>query len=130
MCPKHKNMRWSTHDSGVITFIHVGNEFGHPEWLDFPRAGNSESYHYARRQFNLVDDKLLKYRHLNDFDSAMNKVEDSLQWLSAPQAYVSRKHEGDKVIVFERPADVVWLFNFNPTQSFTDYKIGVDLPGK
>ena len=70
-------MRWSTHDSGIITSIHVGNEFGHPEWLDFPRAGNSESYHYARRQFNLVDDKLLKYRHLNDFDAAMNNLEES-----------------------------------------------------
>ena len=38
----------------------IGNEFGHPEWLDFPREGNGFSYYYARRQMNLVDDKLLR----------------------------------------------------------------------
>ena len=46
---------------------------GHPEWLDFPRAGNNSSYHYARRQFNLVDDEALRYKMLNDFDADMNK---------------------------------------------------------
>ena len=46
---------------------------GHPEWLDFPRAGNNSPYHYARRQFNLVDDGELRYRFLNEFDAAMNK---------------------------------------------------------
>lgn len=59
----------------------IGNEFGHPEWLDFPRKGNNESYHYARRQWNLVDDELLKYRFLNEFDSAMNKLEEKYGWL-------------------------------------------------
>lgn len=59
----------------------IGNEFGHPEWLDFPRKGNNESYHYARRQWNLVDDELLKYRFLNEFDSAMNKLEAKYGWL-------------------------------------------------
>ena len=46
---------------------------GHPEWLDFPRAGNNSSYHYARRQWNLADDRHLRYRFLNEFDAAMNK---------------------------------------------------------
>jgi 1,4-alpha-glucan branching enzyme len=46
---------------------------GHPEWLDFPRAGNNDSYHYARRQFNLVDDDKLRYKFLYAFDAAMNK---------------------------------------------------------
>lgn len=59
----------------------LGNEFGHPEWLDFPRAGNNESYHYARRQFNLVGDQLLKYRFLNEFDAAMNALEERFGWL-------------------------------------------------
>ena len=55
---------------GYLNFI--GNEFGHPEWLDFPRAGNNSSYHYARRQWNLVDDESLRYKFLNKFDAAMN----------------------------------------------------------
>ena len=62
-----------------------GNEFGHPEWLDFPRIGNGESYHYARRQFNLADDQLLKYRFLNNFDRDMNWLEKRYAWLSSEQ---------------------------------------------
>lgn len=58
-----------------------GNEFGHPEWLDFPRAGNNDSYHYARRQWHLVDDEVLKYKFLNAFDADMNKLEERYGWL-------------------------------------------------
>ena len=65
----------------LCVFFLIGNEFGHPEWLDFPRVGNNESYHYARRQWNLVDDELLKYRYLNDFDAAMNHLEEQYGWL-------------------------------------------------
>ncbi|KAH0507527.1 1,4-alpha-glucan-branching enzyme [Microtus ochrogaster] len=61
------------------------NEFGHPEWLDFPRKGNNESYHYARRQFHLTDDDLLRYKFLNNFDRDMNRLEERCGWLSAPQ---------------------------------------------
>lgn len=65
-----------------IFFIFIkGNEFGHPEWLDFPRQGNNDSYHYARRQWHLVDDELLKYKYLNNFDRAMNHLEDKYGWL-------------------------------------------------
>lgn len=69
------------------------SEFGHPEWLDFPRAGNNDSYQYARRQFNLPDDPLLRYRYLNNFDAAMNAAEEKYGWLSSPQAYISLKNE-------------------------------------
>lgn len=62
----------------------IGNEFGHPEWLDFPRVGNNESYHYARRQFNLVDMDHLRYRQLYTFDRDMNRTEDKYGWLAAP----------------------------------------------
>jgi hypothetical protein len=61
----------------------LGNEFGHPEWLDFPRAGNNDSYHYARRLFHLPDDESLRYKYLNAWDQAMNTVEEKYQWLSA-----------------------------------------------
>lgn len=113
---------------GYLTFM--GNEFGHPEWLDFPRVGNNESYHYCRRQYYLADDKLLKYQYLNNFDRSMMHLEIKYSWLSHPQNYVSRKHEGDKVIVFDRADKLVFVFNFHPSQSYTDYKIGVNIPGK
>uniref|UniRef100_A0A5K3EQB0 1,4-alpha-glucan branching enzyme n=1 Tax=Mesocestoides corti TaxID=53468 RepID=A0A5K3EQB0_MESCO len=125
----HKMIRFITHALGGEGYLNfMGNEFGHPEWLDFPREGNNSSYHYARRQWHLVDDPLLKYKYLNNWDRAMQHLEEKYHWLSAPQAYVSRKHEDDKVIVFER-AGVLFVFNFHPHKSFTDYRIGVDTPG-
>lgn len=125
----HKMIRLITHALGGEAYLNfMGNEFGHPEWLDFPRAGNNDSYHYARRQWNLVDDKLLKYKFLNEFDRAMNELEDKYGWLHADPAYVSWKHESDKVITFER-AGLVFVFNFHPTQSFTDYSVGTNWAG-
>nr|XP_002131559.1 1,4-alpha-glucan-branching enzyme [Ciona intestinalis] len=126
----HKMIRLITHGLGGEGYLNfIGNEFGHPEWLDFPRAGNSSSYHYARRQFHLVDDNLLRYKFLYKFDSAMQNTEETYGWLAAKQAYVSRKHNGDKVFVFER-AGVLFLFNFHHSQSFTGYRVGVQNPGK
>lgn len=125
----HKMIRLITHGLGGEAYLNfIGNEFGHPEWLDFPRVGNNESYHYARRQFNLADDTNLKYKFLFEFDSAMNHLENKYGWLSASQAYVSWKHEDDKVICFER-AGLVWVFNFHPTKSFADYRVGVEVSG-
>lgn len=127
----HKMIRLLTHGLGGEAWLNFeGNEFGHPEWLDFPRQGNNSSYHYARRQFNLVDDELLRYKFLNNFDRAMNTLEDKYRWLDVfDSGYVSWKHEADKVIAFER-GKCVFVFNFNPTQSFTDYRIGTNEPGK
>lgn len=125
----HKMIRLVTHGLGGEGYLNFeGNEFGHPEWLDFPREGNNNSFWYARRQLNLTDDQLLRYRFLNDFDSAMQHTESKYGWLHAPQAYVSLKNENDKVLVFER-AGLLWIFNFNPTESFTDYRVGVDVAG-
>ncbi|THH30686.1 hypothetical protein EUX98_g3499 [Antrodiella citrinella] len=125
----HKMIRLIVHSLGGEGYLNFeGNEFGHPEWLDFPRAGNGDSFQYARRQWNIVDDKLLRYRYLNEFDKAMNALDAKYNWLSAPQAYVSLKHEVDKVVVYER-AGLLFIFNFHPTQSFTDYRVGVEVPG-
>ncbi len=125
----HKLIRLITHGLGGEGYLNFeGNEFGHPEWLDFPREGNNNSYWYARRQFNLVDDHLLRYRFLNDFDIKMQTAEERYGWLHAPQAYISLKHETDKVIVFER-AGLLWIFNFHPTASYTDYRVGVQEAG-
>lgn len=125
----HKLIRLLTHSLGGEAYLNFeGNEFGHPEWLDFPNKNNGDSYHYARRQFNLVDDKLLRYRHLYEFDAGMQHCERQHQWLNTPQAYVSLKNESDKVIAFERNG-LLFIFNFHPTQSFTDYRIGVEVAG-
>jgi len=78
-----------THGLGGEGYLNFeGNEFGHPEWLDFPRAGNNNSYHYARRQWNIVDDHLLRYKYLNEFDKAMQNLEEEWGWLSSHQVYI------------------------------------------
>ena len=100
-----------------------------PKWLDFPREGNGNSFHYARRQWNVVDDPLLRYKYLNNFDKAMQHLEEEYSWLDSPQAWVSLKHETDKVVVFER-AGLLFVFNFHPTNSFPDYRVGVDVAGE
>uniref|UniRef100_A0A0M3IT66 Alpha-amylase_C domain-containing protein n=1 Tax=Ascaris lumbricoides TaxID=6252 RepID=A0A0M3IT66_ASCLU len=70
-----------------------GNEFGHPEWLDFPREGNKESFHYCRRQWHLADDDLLRYKFLNRWDKAMNTVEEKHHFLSrGPKNFMSMLH--------------------------------------
>ncbi|OMJ29557.1 1,4-alpha-glucan-branching enzyme [Smittium culicis] len=125
----HKMIRLITFGlggEGYLTF--EGNEFGHPEWLDFPRDGNNSSFQYARRQFNLIDDQLLRYKYLNNFEKAISKLEEQFKWLTSNDQYTSLKHEGDKVIVFER-GNLVWAFNFHPTNSYTDYRIGVPKAG-
>lgn len=125
----HKMIRLLTHSLGGEGYLNFeGNEFGHPEWLDFPREGNNNSFWYARRQLNLTEDHLLRYQYLNNFDRSMNQCEAKYGWLHSPQAYISLKHEVDKVIVFER-AGLVFLFNFHPSQSFADYRIGIEVAG-
>lgn len=128
----HKMIRLITHGLGGEGYLNfIGNEFGHPEWLDFPREGNNSSFQHARRQFNLIDGhdgSLLRYKYLYAFDREMNTVEARFKWLAAPQAYVSLKHQGDRVVAFDR-AGVVFIFNWS-ISSYTDYKIGVPEPGK
>ena len=125
----HKLIRLITFGlAGESYLTFMGNEFGHPEWLDFPRQGNGFSYHYARRQYNLVHDPLLRYKYLARFDQAMLALDIHHSLLSFPPAYVSLKHQVDKVIAFER-AGLVFIFNLHPSKSFPDYPIGVDIPG-
>ncbi|PKP32714.1 MAG: 1,4-alpha-glucan-branching enzyme [Bacteroidetes bacterium HGW-Bacteroidetes-16] len=106
-----------TAGDGYLTFM--GNEFGHPEWIDFPRQGNNWSYTYARRQWNLVDNKELRYHLLSDFDSAMINLEKENHWLSQSMQPISL-NDGDQVMIFSR-AELLFIFNFNPSISFTDY---------
>ena len=123
----HKMIRTvtlATAGQGYLNFI--GNEFGHPEWVDFPREGNGWSYKYARRQWSLVDNENLKYHCLRDWEREVFKIFSSHSllenniWAEMPFANVA-----DQVLAVKR-GNVVFLFNFNPTESFTDYP--VDLP--
>lgn len=125
----HNMILLITHSLGGEAYLNfMGNEFGHPEWLDFPRVGNNESYQYARRQWNLVDDDMLKYKLMANWDRAVNKLEKKYGWLHSNPAYVSWKHEDDKVIAYER-ANLVFVFNFHPIKSFADYPVGVEQAG-
>jgi len=117
----HKMIRLitaSTINGGYLNFM--GNEFGHPEWIDFPREGNDWSHKYARRQWNLVDNKELCYHFLGDFDRDMLatiKSERNFQKLKVQEVW---HNDGDQVLAYSR-GDLLFVFNFSPTKSFTDY---------
>jgi len=117
----HKMIRLVTAaaiNGGYLNFM--GNEFGHPEWIDFPREGNGWSYKYARRQWNLVDNKELDYHYLGDFDKQMLKViKSEKDFIKTPVQEIWH-NDGDQVLAFMR-GNLVFVFNFNPTTSFTDY---------
>ena len=117
----HKMIRLataSTINGGYLNFM--GNEFGHPEWIDFPREGNGWSYKYARRQWNLVDNKELDYHYLGDFDCEMLKViKDERNFIRTAIQEVWH-NDGDQVLAYMR-GDLLFVFNFSPTKSFTDY---------
>eukprot|EP01099_Mayorella_cantabrigiensis_P004030 TRINITY_DN3024_c0_g1_i1.p1 TRINITY_DN3024_c0_g1~~TRINITY_DN3024_c0_g1_i1.p1 ORF type:complete len:673 (-),score=149.56 TRINITY_DN3024_c0_g1_i1:50-2068(-) len=125
----HKMIRLITIGLGGEGYLNfMGNEFGHPEWIDFPRIGNNNSYHYARRRWDLVQDLLLKYKNLQRFDKKMMELEEKYHFLTSPHNYVTLSHEGDKVIVFER-GPLLFVFNFHPEKSYTDYLVGIEEPG-
>lgn len=111
---------------GYLNFI--GNEFGHPEWVDFPREGNEWSYHYARRQWSLRDNPDLRYKFLAEFDRAMVHLAGENRLLETPWPYKHHEHVDDKILVFER-AGLTFVFNFNPSRSFEGREIWIK-PGR
>lgn len=106
-----------TYSGGYLAFM--GNEFGHPEWIDFPREGNEWSYQYARRQWHLADDTTLKYHWLGVFDADMMQL---LQDMHESQPEYVAAHVADHVVSFVRD-NMVCCFNFHPEKSYTDYGI-------
>ena len=123
----HKMLRLltiSAGGSGYLTFM--GNEFGHPEWIDFPREGNGWSHHYCRRQWSLVDNGYLKYELLNNFDRDMihtcRKYDVMREW--SPTLRVLQQN--DHMLAFER-SGLVFVFNFDPQYSHEDYVIPVSV---
>jgi 1,4-alpha-glucan branching enzyme len=119
----HKMIRlitFATNGGGYLNFM--GNEFGHPEWIDFPREGNDWSYKHARRQWGLMDHPDLRYHFLSDFDKAMIALQPKYKFLKDEWSYKWADNRGDQVLAFSR-GGLLFVFNFNPTQSFTDYGI-------
>lgn len=119
----HKMIRLitiATAGNGYMNFM--GNEFGHPEWIDFPREGNGWSYFHARRQWHLCDASYLKYQYLLNFDRDMIELMKNASIFKDPWPYHLYHHSDDKVLAFCRKS-MVFVFNFNPTQSYTDYHI-------
>jgi 1,4-alpha-glucan branching enzyme len=106
----------------------MGNEFGHPEWIDFPREGNQWSYKYARRQWRLVDNPHLKYQQLARFDRDMIETGKKYRLLASGETHLIKEHTDDKIIAFER-GGLLFFFNFHPTRSLPDYTFDV-YPGK
>ena len=117
----HKMIRLltaSTINGGYLNFM--GNEYGHPEWIDFPREGNGWSYKYARRQWNLVDNKELCYHYLGDFDQAMLSVISSVKNFQKTPVVEVWHNDGDQILAYSR-GDLLFVFNFSPNRSYTDY---------
>ena len=104
---------------GYLTFI--GNEFGHPEWVDFPRLGNNWSHQYARRQWSLADNEQLKYKYLGRFDKAMIKVVYENNILSSPNAINLHMDTANKVIIYEKN-HLIFIFNFSTGNSVFGYQ--------
>jgi 1,4-alpha-glucan branching enzyme len=124
----HKMIRlitFSTSGGGYLNFM--GNEFGHPEWIDFPREGNNWSYKYARRQWQLAENKDLKYNYLAKFDRKMVKLHHDFKILDDLSVNRIYENNADKVIAYMR-GELLFVFNFHPTVSFTDY--GIPVKGK
>ncbi len=118
----HKLIRLFTATLGGEAYLNfIGNEFGHPEWIDFPRKGNDWSYKYARRQWSLVDNKNLKYHYLNKFDQKMISVLKNHQLLSSLPARQIHVDSNNKIVIFER-RNLIMAFNFHSSRSISDYK--------
>ena len=111
---------------GYLTFI--GNEFGHPEWVDFPRLGNNWSHQYARRQWSLVDNVQLKYKYLGRFDKAMINVVYDNNILSSANATNLHMDAANKVIIYEKN-HLIFIFNFSTGNSVFGYQFYVPQKG-
>ena len=125
----HKLIRLATLAFGGEGWLNfMGNEFGHPEWLDFPRQGNGWSYHYCRRQWSLVDNLELKYPYLAAFDRALMDLVRERRLLSAPPARQLWLDPKRKILCAER-AGLVFVLNFSVADSVFGFPLPVPTPG-
>jgi len=122
----HKMIRLVTVASAGGAYLNfMGNEFGHPEWIDFPREGNNWSYKHARRMWSLADNQELRYHLLADFDKELMAWVRKERLLNIPEVYRLFDNKSDQILAFQR-GDFMMVFNFNPVTSFTGYGIPVE----
>lgn len=125
----HKMIRLVTITSGSDGYLNfIGNEFGHPEWVDFPRLENNWSYHYCRRQWNLLDDENLKYQYLNHFDKEMLKLVRKGQLLG-PSGLQLLWIDQDRKLIAYRKSNYIFLFNFHPENSYESFQLPIHEEG-
>ena len=120
----HKMIRLvtiTTSGGGYLNFM--GNEWGHPEWIDFPRVGNGDSYAHARRQWSLLDDGSLKFKYLNAFDRAMIHFVKQTNLL-AYEPHILVRDIARQLLAYER-GGYLFVFSFNPDKAFADYQFEV-----
>lgn len=121
----HKVIRLLTFSLGGEGYLNfMGNEFGHPEWIDFPREGNDFSYHYARRQWSLVENELLRFAGLNRFDQALQQLDETYQILLDETIDQLAYDEERKLLVYSR-GTLVFLVNLHPTMSYAGHRIPI-----
>ncbi len=123
----HKLIRLITLTLGGEGYLNfIGNEFGHPEWVDFPREGNDWSYKYARRQWSLVDDPLLRYQQLDAWDKAMIQFVKAHELLLAGPAQQLYLEPNKKVLAYTR-GNLIFVFCFHPSDSYEG--LAIPVPG-
>ena len=121
----HKMIRLFTLAGGGEAYLNfMGNEFGHPEWIDFPREGNGWSFHYCRRQWSLCDNEELKYQWLGAFDSDMIHLAKDSGLFEQRMADLMLLKEPEKMIAFYRKG-LLFVFNFHPSQSLNNVLVPV-----
>ena len=126
----HKMIRLFTISTGGEAYLNfMGNEFGHPEWIDFPREGNNWSYGYARRQWSLRDNGFLRYAFWADFDEAMIELIKENKVMSDGYPYNLMMDEENKTMVYSH-RDLIFVFNWHPTAAIPDYELPVHEAGK
>ena len=126
----HKMIRLMTASTGGQAYLNfMGNEFGHPEWIDFPREGNGWSYAHARRMWSLAENGFLRYSYLGDFDREMIHLLRKYRVLADGYPYNLQMDEPNKTMAFAH-GDLLFVFNWHPEASHADYRVQVQAPGK
>ncbi len=121
----HKMIRLFTLAGGGEGYLNfMGNEFGHPEWIDFPREGNDWSFHYCRRQWSLKDNGYLKYQWLNEFDRDMVKLTQESNIFDQRMANLQLMKAPEQMLCFAR-RDLFFAFNFHASKSLEHILIPV-----
>jgi 1,4-alpha-glucan branching enzyme len=125
----HKMIRFITIAAGGTAYLNfMGNEFGHPDWIDFPREGNDWSFHYARRQWSLIENPDLKYRYLCQFDRDMIKLVKQYHLFDVGYGDLINLDHENKTLIFKRK-ELIFVFNFHVSKSISEYRFRVDEPG-